>query len=137
MKIKNAISSRENVSLNTLQHVRLNRMQSVFHFRFVNCAGAYDIAHDLQQRIYLCAEDRLNDEDLLIRSQRASTLLRSLLRRKRIEARLRVTYLYILHYIIIYTSHVYSTPGQGLISTKTRVEVVFVVFFSLCFRART
>jgi len=24
---------------------------------------------------------------------------------------------------------VYSTPGQGLISTKTRAEVVFIVFF--------
>jgi hypothetical protein len=88
--------------------------------------------------IYLCAENRFNDEDLLlIRSQRASTLLRSLLRRKRIEARLRVTYVLKLYYIIIYTRHVHPTPGQGLISTKTRFEVVFVVFFSLCLRART
>jgi len=93
MKVKNTISSRENVSLNTLQHVRLNRMQSAFHFRFINTAPGRMISHTICNDRYnnLCAEDRLNDEDLLIRSQRGSTLLRSLLRRKRIEARLRVT----------------------------------------------
>lgn len=32
--------------------------------------------------------------------------------------------------------HVYPTPGQGLISTKTRVEVVFVVYFFLYACAR-
>lgn len=95
--------------------------------------------------IYLCVEDRFNDEDLLIRSQRAAiTLLYCLFsagngleRACALRRHLYLTYYNIYTMCnIIYMRRVYSTPGQGLISTKTRAEVVFVVFFFLYARTR-